>query len=369
MTDLIHWNLKGIKDKHSSNFQEKVDIVSHMLSSPQNNLIVNLQETHLSEECQIPLDWENFEHLYTIIPNFCSRTDSFSGTLTFINKTLEIVVTEILIPGRLVLVKTKNDGANIVTNYISLYGKASGSNQEKRSILEKILEKGIDVHEISILIGDFNFVTSTLDRNSNKLNNVDEACKGLWSDIENSLNLIDCFRVTNKVRRLYTFTSPTSSKSRIDRIYISTAVSGNILSTSFQNTNVSDHKIVRTRFKQAVIKGPGSYIINKSLLYDNSFISGFRDIIYEFTSSIGSFQSHRILWDFLKMAISDYSKTFSIEKARERKTNYYNALKRIEIIEAIPKSCLNAGHINELNNNKKIEVDFLNYKRAGAMLR
>ena len=89
-----------------------------MLSSPQNNLLVNLQETHLSEECQIPLNWKNFEHLYTIIPNFCSRTDSFSGTLTFINKTLEIVVTEILIPGRLVLVKTKNDGANIVTNYI-----------------------------------------------------------------------------------------------------------------------------------------------------------------------------------------------------------------------------------------------------------
>ena len=48
---------------------------------------------------------------------------------------------------------------------------------------------------------------------------------------------------------------------------------------------------------------------------------------------------------------------------------YNTAIKRIEILEMIPKSDLTTDHIQELNDNKQIEVDFLNYKRAGAMLR
>ena len=69
------------------------------------------------------------------------------------------------------------------------------------------------------------------------------------------------------------------------------------------------------------------------------------------------------------MAISDFSKNYSIEKARNRKLRYNTAIKRIEILEMIPKSDLTTDHIQELNDNKQIEVDFLNYKRAGAMLR
>ena len=69
------------------------------------------------------------------------------------------------------------------------------------------------------------------------------------------------------------------------------------------------------------------------------------------------------------MAIADFAKNYSIEKSKERRTAYNRAINRIEILEKIPKTSLTSFHIDDLNYNKKIEIDFLNYKRAGAMLR
>ena len=268
MTDILQWNLKGIKDKRSANYKQKVDIVTHLLSNPCKNGIINLQETHLDTLEQLPVEWTHFDHAYTIIPNFCLVSDTFAGTVLFLNKSIEIIGITVLVPGRVILVKSKHEGDLFRTNYISIYGKASGSSNEKRSIIRSILDQNLSVLDSNIFIGDYNFVTSPFDRNSNKLNSTDEACQSLWNELEIKLNLVDAFRVTNKIKRLYTFSSPTHSKSRIDRVYVPISVSGKILSTNYESTDVSDHKIVRTRFKSAIKKGPGCYIINKSLLED-----------------------------------------------------------------------------------------------------
>ena len=318
---------------------------------------------------QIPLEWKNFEHIYEIIPNFSTTNDSFSGLLLFIKKSIEIINISIIVPGRVILVKTKHENNPFHTNYLSIYGKASGSQSDRLGIFEKILQQNWDTNEVNVLIGDYNFVSSVLDRNTNLLNPNDQSCKTLWNDIETRLNLVDCFRVTNKVRRLYTYSSPSHSKSRIDRIYISTSMSGKIVSTSFENTDVSDHKIVITKFKQQVIKGPGCYIINTSLLDDDYFVQGVRDIIYDFSDSYELYNSYRILWDFLKMAIVDFARNYSIRKAKERNARYNQAIKRIEILESMPKSSLTAHHIQEINENKNIEIQYLSYKIKGALLR
>ena len=369
MTHIVQWNLRGIKDKRNANFNTKVEIVSHMLSEPLKNLIVCLQETHVDDETQIPHEWNKFSHVFTMFPNFATATDTFSGSLLFINKSLEIISSEIIIPGRVILVKTKSEGTFNFTNYISIYGKASGLNSDKKAIIEAILHKDFDDNEDHIFIGDYNFVTSLLDRNTNNFNSVDVACKTLWHEVEVKLNLVDSFRITNKVRRLYTFASPTHSKSRIDRIYVPISLSGKIISTIFENTDVSDHKIVRTMFKHPVKRGPGNYIINTSLLDDPVYVNQVKEICRDFNSSIECFPDNRVLWDFVKMATADFSKNYSMVKSKERKLLYNRAISRIEILESIPKESLTNVHMSELNQNKKIEIDFLNYKRAGAILR
>jgi len=203
MADILHWNLKGIKDKRSLNYKEKIEIVTHLLSSPQKNGIINLQETHLGNIDQIPLEWKHFEHIYTMIPNFSTNTDTFAGTLIFIKKSVEIIDVTILVPGRVILVKTRHEGDLRNTNYFFIYGKASGCNTEKTAILHKLLDHCLDPNDLNILIGDYNFVSSPLDRNTNKLNPSDEACKRVWNDIEVRLNLVDGFRDGNIFAIIY----------------------------------------------------------------------------------------------------------------------------------------------------------------------
>ena len=168
----------------------------------------------------------------------------------------------------------------------------------------------MDENEELVLVGDYNFVESSMDRNSNKLNTCDHECKQVWEKISSKANLIDTFRITNKSRRLYTYSSSSNSKSRIDRIYVPVNWQGKILSTSFENKNSSDHKIIRTKLVHQTQKGPGIYIFNNSLLEDPAFAQEIKNIIAEYASSINAYGSWLVLWDCLKMNISEFSKNY-----------------------------------------------------------
>ena len=74
-----------------------------------------------------------------------------------------------------------------------------------------------------VVIGDFNFVTSLLDRNSGNYTVSDNLYRHEWQKLEVSVGLLDSFRVTNPKRRVYSNTHTNRiSRSRIDRIYLST---------------------------------------------------------------------------------------------------------------------------------------------------
>jgi len=170
MTHILQWNLRGIKDKKNANYRKKVETVSQMLNDPGKHLIICLQETHIENESQIPPEWTKFSHMFSCFSNFATSNDTFSGSLIFINKILEVINFEIIIPGRVMIVKTKCDGVSNFTNYISFYGKASGQSSEKKAIIESILQHPFDTQDEHIFMGDYNFVTSSLDRNTNHLN-------------------------------------------------------------------------------------------------------------------------------------------------------------------------------------------------------
>ena len=136
----------------------------------------------------------------------------------------------------------------------------------------------------------------------------DNECKKVWQKIENFTNVIDTFRATNKTKRMYTFVSPTNSKSRIDKIFIPNDLASKLISTKLENVPVSDHKIVITKFKQEIDKGPGIYIFNNSLLDDPIFVQGILDIINKYALSERDFDSYISLWEFLKMNLTDFSR-------------------------------------------------------------
>ena len=133
-------------------------------------------------------------------------------------------------------------------------------------------------------------------------------------------------------------------------------MSGNILNTQFENVEVSDHKIVRLKFKQTVLHGPGHYVFNNSLLDDPIFVREIKDIFDDFNDSDNMFSDNRVLYDFLKMAICDHSKFYSKNKAIQRRNEYLKVIKKIEIIEAMHRDSLENRSILELENLKKVLV-------------
>ena len=52
--EIFQWNLNGLKCKKSQNFKGKLEMIESILEKNTTTLIVNIQETHISKEEEIP---------------------------------------------------------------------------------------------------------------------------------------------------------------------------------------------------------------------------------------------------------------------------------------------------------------------------
>ena len=142
-----------------------------------------------------------------------------------LKKNEEIIQEQIFIQGRLVHIKYKNIVSGETINLFSLYGK-SGVNKTYAEFVAKKINNEIDNGlENIVIVGDLNFVTSVLDRNSNSLNQIDLVYKPFWLDLEIKHSLLNAFRTLYPKRRLYSFSQTGgNAKSCIDRIYLSSNI-------------------------------------------------------------------------------------------------------------------------------------------------
>ena len=182
-----------------------------------------------------------------------------------------------------------------------------------------------------IVCGDFNFVTSLLDRNTNSFTSVDNNYRHEWGKCQLENGLVDGFRVTNPKRRFYTYTHTNhTSRARLDRIYVSKDLMGKILINNIEYASESDHKIVNLSLAKNVESGPGQWIFNNTLLEEN-FVSEIRAITQSFSDNKDDFQSKMILWDFLKQNMASAAKTFSVKKSRDERKMIDEVKQKIEI--------------------------------------
>ena len=304
MESILHWNIRGLKSE-SNSFHKTKKCISK-LENVQNTLLFNVQETHLRRDEEIPKKLKNMDHLYHILSAHATEGDKGAGILLFVNKTEEIVDTEILYPGRLLFAKIKNRTTSQIKNVFSFYGKSHTSKQEIRRILEMLEDKVSDGDLDSILIlGDFNFVTSLNDRNTSAYNSVDNNYRHDWEKLQVNLSLIDTFRVTNPKKRLYTYSHTNgSSAARLDRVYLSNESIGKIVSNKFEYSSESDHRIVILKLAKSVDIGPGQWIFNNTLLQDEIFVNQIHEAINSFKENKHNFPSNRSLWEFLQQNLS-----------------------------------------------------------------
>ena len=150
----------------------------------------------MSEEDEPP-SFKKLKHIFHIVHSFAPLTDRGAGICIFVNKTENIMIQEVLLEGRLIYLKLENKASEVVRNIFSFYGKSKNTSREWATHINLIRSKITHNNLDNVLIlGDFNFVTIRLDRNSHTLNGIDSAALQPWTDLEDECSLLDSFRVT-----------------------------------------------------------------------------------------------------------------------------------------------------------------------------
>jgi len=260
MGEFVHWNINGLKCTNSQNFKDKNETICSILEKHDTS-VLNLQETHFLDASDFPQFVKIYKHLFHFISTFATNNDPSAGILVCISKKFVIEESEILENGRLLYIKFQNKANNESQFLFSSYLK-SGNTERQQITIDKIRNKLLENENLAekcFIIGDFNFVTNILDRNSMSLNNTDLQSTRSWQDLEGNFGFQDAFRLSNPKRRVYSFCSRANQKflSRIDRLYISSHFCSKILSSSYITTSLSDHKIYKTSFSPEVDMGNG----------------------------------------------------------------------------------------------------------------
>ena len=369
--ELLSWNVRGIRNINTNQGKQKVNKIKHELENVNQLKILCLQETHLRNECEIPKEWNKYKHLYHTLSTNATQNDSYAGIILFVNKTENILYHEVLFEGRILYTKIENKVTKEIKNIFAFYGKTKGKKDEKKHLIQLIMDK-VEQGSLSnvFYLGDFNFVTSTLDRNGNKLNPVDNEYKDTMLKLETKIQIIDSYRHTNPNRRQYTFTATDKkSRSRIDRIYVPIDVIGKIRSTTFETSDLSDHKIVRLKMWKNIYKGPGQWVFNNSTLKEKDFTEEINKIIDDFEENIGTFPDDNIHWDFLKMNMASHAQNYSQIRARKNREKLQDIQRRLEILESIPKEHIRNPILNQIKDLKELEMEINKEKVKGTLLR
>ena len=157
MAELIHINIRGLKVFNKA----KIDKCCYILENVQSVLVLNIQETHLTCDADIPQKFSRYSHLYHFITSHACDADKGAGIIMLVNKTEEILETKSYVQGRLLYVKVKNKVSDTVCNIFSFYGKSHISANDISNYMCFFYEK-ITVENLSnvVVMVDFNFVTA-----------------------------------------------------------------------------------------------------------------------------------------------------------------------------------------------------------------
>ena len=152
---------------------------------------------------------------------------------------------------------------------------------------------------------------------------------------------------------------------------MSSNILGRVQKLIFENIKESDHKLVILTFKNKVEMGPGIWIFNNTLLSDPSFTNEVKAIIntYKNENVRTKFPSKIIAWDFLKMEIKNFSKSFSKIKAKKERGDIEIVRNKLEILESLPKQNISREVENEIVRLKKLDLDFNQNKLRGCHIR
>ena len=230
-------------------------------------------------------------------------------------------------------------------------------NKDKPNFFVEVIQSMADCDANQMIIGDFNLVIDVnMDRKGSTYNNI--KAREALQVIMDELFLIDVWRVRNSNEREYSWmrTGRTISASRIDYALTSQSVSANVVNTMYLPGIRSDHRAFFVAVDITKIeRGRGFWKFNNQLLQNKEFVLNMNNYIEEIKKEADKIQSKTIKWDFVRIKMTEFSKSYSKDLAEER------TLIVAQLSEKILE--LNKEIDNENNYNTK-KVDLLNKTQA-----
>ena len=302
------FNVNGIKAK-----SKRIKIFEWL--KLKNEEIIFLQETHSTSEVEKQWEREWGGKIF-----FSHGKSNSTGVAILVKSTIggtEPINIERDTLGRCILVDMKVKETPL--RFVNFYGP----NKDDTSFLEETFKRAYSnkSHDNIIIGGDFNAVMDNSLDLSKTVSGGDRVhtnikVQRLLNALVYDCNLVDIFRARKPDELLYSHVNKrTLTQSRLDFFLIDKSLES-ISECKYSHGINSDHSYVSLTIKGGQIKrGRGYWKFNNSLLTEDLFVEGVRELITGTTNA--NFDSYRGMWDVMKFKIKDFSSRYGAEKKKK----------------------------------------------------
>ena len=349
--NFISLNVRGIRDSSKRNGiftwcrEKRADVVF-------------LQETYSSKDTEDrwSSNWDG-KCLY-------SHGSSHSkGVLILINAHLDIELKEVIYDsdGRYILVECVIQGLGLIL--CNVYFPVRGMDKQQTQVLQDLAKKlkSINKEQYPVVIGgDFNMIRNfELDYAGNRRQSRQSRFDIEIEKFIEDWNLIDIWRQRNALKRMFTFRQRDPfMQSRLDYWFISENLEDLITKCQIIPSVSPDHSAIHIEMydknPDKVIQRSGYWKFNNSLCDDPVFVEQMKKEIIKLKGELQlEIQDKRVIWDFLKMKIRQFTQNYSKNLSKIRREKIERLEREIQDLEISLTDQPDDGKIRLLDDKKR----------------
>jgi len=203
-----------------------------------------------------------------------------------------------------------------------------------RSLLQTIVKNNLDETENIVVGGDLNCpLNPVIDkRGGNMIPR--QSVISIIEELQSELDLHDIWRVKNPTVRSFTWSqSNPLIFSRLDYWLISNSLSDNVYNVDIISAIETDHSATKIEFQDVddKVKGPGFWKLNCSLLNDKQYVDEINCLLPSWLQEgKQDLSDPRSVWDWVKYSVTKYSRQYSMNKSKQRKTEEWQLSRELQ---------------------------------------
>ena len=356
-------NVNGLGDP-----TKRTALLSHLKTKHKGVFL--LQETHSIPQTE--LAWRNTWGNNNVF--FSHGTSNSKGAVILISDGIEFKITKEIKDdnGRYLILEINID--NSLFTIGNIYAPTKNYEKDQIQVLHDFHRDLLQCSlEHTIIGGDYNLCLDiTLDKFSNMASGSDNSNfrKEVISFLE-SLELVDIWRVMNPNQKIFTW-HRNKQRSRLDYLFTSEHLLNSVSNVEILPGLLSDHSLLKVQLN-SIDKhstGKGFWKFNASLLHDNLFVKKVKDLIKSCGEKHAHLEDKRLVWEFIKFSIRNYTISYSSYKKKQQSSLTKNLEIRFnQLHNLILSEKATELEIEEFNCTKHELEQIERHKARGIMLR